>query len=67
MRSKFSFLFLILPLTLLAQQPWQQITVPTTREVAANFLLLRESTARFIGPSGVVPSLRSASPPNSMP
>jgi hypothetical protein len=27
-----------LPLTLLAQQPWQQITVPTTREVAANFL-----------------------------
>jgi hypothetical protein len=38
MRSKFSFLFLIAPLTLLAQQPWQQITVPTTREVAANFL-----------------------------
>src|SRR6202050_2036704 len=38
MRSKLWFLFLGLPLTLPAQRPWQQITVPTTREVAANFV-----------------------------
>jgi len=34
---RLSSLLLTAPLTLLAQQPWQQITVPTTREVAANF------------------------------
>ena len=38
MRLKLSSLMLLLPFTLFAQQPWQQITVPTTREVAANFL-----------------------------
>ena len=37
MRSKLSSFLLIVPLTLFAQQPWQQTTVPTTREVAANF------------------------------
>jgi len=37
MRLQLSSLLLIAPLTLSAQQPWQKITVPTTREVAANF------------------------------
>ena len=38
MRLKLSSLLLIAPLSLFAQLPWQQITVPTTRDVAANFL-----------------------------
>ena len=32
-----SFVFLLLPLPLAAQQPWQKITVPSSGEVAAHF------------------------------
>ena len=38
MNTKSRFLIpLLLPLALAAQRPWQQITVPSVREAAANF------------------------------
>jgi hypothetical protein len=37
MRWTIPTLFLALPMAVAAQQPWQQMTTPATREVAANF------------------------------